>query len=314
MTTSFDKKHNIIEDEDSNLVEGGSSPKELPRRTGSPSNDDSSSITWYLQQTNKIDLLSREEEDRLARLARDGDESAKNQLIKANLRFVVSIAKRYQASGISLLDLINEGNMGLMKAAEKFDPDQGCHFISYAVHWIRQAIMTAISQKTSLIHIPSNKKADLQKIEQVHRILENKFGRQPTAMELAEELAMENEEINHLRSVGKDHLSLDIKYGDSEDATILSMLADHKEDSPEKQLLEEALSDALNSVMETLTEPEKQVIQMRYGLNGQKPMTLQEIGAEFNLSKERVRQIEKKAIRRMRDPSRSQTLKIFLQD
>lgn len=304
--------NNYFEDKDEEIIEDSES--ESPKLRSVRSKDDNSSITWYLQQTNKIEMLSREEEDRLARLARDGDEAAKNQLIKANLRFVVSIAKKYQVSGISLLDLINEGNMGLIKAADKFDPDKGFHFISYAVWWIRQAIIIAISQKASLIRLPLNRSADLQKIEQVHKILENKFGRQPSASELAEELDMENEEISHLRSVSKDYLSLDSKYGDSEDATILSMLADQKGDSPDKLLLDEALKDALNIAMETLTEPEKRVIQMRYGLNGYEPMTLQQIGAEFNLSKERIRQIEKKAIRRMRHPSRSQALKIFLQD
>jgi RNA polymerase primary sigma factor len=275
---------------------------------------DNLSITWYLKQTNKIDMLSREEEDRLARLTRAGDESAKNKLIKANLRFVVSIAKKYQTSGISLLDLINEGNMGLIKAADRFDPDKGFHFISYAVWWIRQAIILAISQKASLIRIPLNRSADLQKIEQVQKMLENKFGRQPSPSEIAEELDMENEEISHLRSVSKDYLSLDTKYGDSEDTTILSMLADQKGEPPDKLLLDEALKDALNAAMDSLTEPERHVIEMRFGLNGYSPMTLQQIGDKFKLSKERIRQIEKKAIRRMRHPSCSHALKVFLQD
>lgn len=273
-----------------------------------------SSISWYLDQINKIPLLSREDEDRLARAARDGDENAKNRLIKANLRFVVSIAKKYQTSGISLLDLINEGNMGLIKAAEKFDPDRGFHFISYAVWWIRQAIILAISQKASLIRLPLNRTADIQKIEKVHKKLESKLGREPSPGEIAEDLDMDDDEINHLRNITQDYISLDSSYGDSEDTTILSMIVDQRVDSPDKKVLDESLSSALDDVLRTLTESERQIIKMRFGLDGYEPMSLQQIGDEFKLSKERIRQIEKKAIRRLRHPSRSQRLKSFLQD
>jgi len=273
-----------------------------------------SSISWYLDQINKIPLLTREEEDTLARATRDGDENAKNRLIKANLRFVVSIAKKYQTSGISLLDLINEGNMGLIKAAEKFDPDRGFHFISYAVWWIRQAIILAISQKASLIRLPLNRTADIQKIEKVHKKLESRLGREPTPGEIAEDLDMDDEEINHLRNITQDYISLDSSYGDSEDTTILSMIVDQRVDSPDKNVLDESLSSALDDVLKTLTESERQIIKMRFGLDGYEPMSLQQIGDEFKLSKERIRQIEKKAIRRLRHPSRSQRLKSFLQD
>jgi RNA polymerase primary sigma factor len=273
-----------------------------------------SSISWYLDQINKIELLSREDEDRLARAARDGDEVAKNKLIKANLRFVVSIAKKYQTSGISLLDLINEGNMGLIKAAEKFDPDRGFHFISYAVWWIRQAIILAISQKASLIRLPLNRTADIQKIDKVHKKLEHKLGREPLASEIAEDLDMDDEEINHLRNITQDYISLDSTYGESEDTTILSMIVDQRADSPDKKVLDESLKDALDRILDTLTESERQILCMRYGLDGYEPMSLQQIGDRFSLSKERIRQIEKKAIRRLRHPSRSQRLKSFLQD
>lgn len=273
-----------------------------------------SSISWYLDQINRIPLLSREREDFLARAARDGNEKAKDELIKSNLRFVVSIAKKYQTSGISLLDLINEGNLGLIKAAEKFDPDRGFHFISYAVWWIRQSIMLAISQKASLIRLPLNRTADLQKIERVHKKLENKFGREPSASEIAEELDMDNEEINHLRNITQDFVSLDSTLGDSEDTTLLDMIVDPKADSPDEQVFEESLSNSLNEVLATLTDSEKEILSMRYGLNGYEPMSLQQIGDKFNLSKERIRQIEKKAIRRLRHPSRSARLKSFMQD
>lgn len=273
-----------------------------------------SSISWYLDQINRIPLLSREREDYLARSARDGNQKAKDELIKSNLRFVVSIAKKYQTSGISLLDLINEGNLGLIKAAEKFDPDRGFHFISYAVWWIRQSIMLAISQKASLIRLPLNRTADLQKIERVHKKLENKFGREPSASEIAEELDMDNEEINHLRNITQDFVSLDSTLGDSEDTTLLDMIVDPKADSPDEQVFEESLTNSLNEVLATLTDSEKEILSMRYGLNGYEPMSLQQIGDKFNLSKERIRQIEKKAIRRLRHPSRSARLKSFMQD
>lgn len=273
-----------------------------------------SSISWYLDQINRIPLLTREQEDTLARACRDGDSRAKDELIKSNLRFVVSIAKKYQTSGISLLDLINEGNLGLIKAAEKFDPDRGYHFISYAVWWIRQSIMLAISQKASLIRLPLNRTADLQKIERVHKKLENKFGREPSANEIAEELDMDNEEINHLRNITQDFVSLDSTLGDSEDTTILDMIVDPKADSPDEQVFEESLINSLNEVLDTLTDSEKEILCMRYGLNGYEPMSLQQIGDKFNLSKERIRQIEKKAIRRLRHPSRSTKLKSYMQD
>lgn len=273
-----------------------------------------SSISWYLEQINKIPLLSREEEDTLARLVREGDENAKNRLIQANLRFVVSIAKKYQTSGISLLDLINEGNMGLIKAAEKFDPDRGFHFISYAVWWVRQGIILAISQKVSLIRLPLNRTADMQKIDSVQKKLENKLGREPSPSEIAEDLDMDDEEVNHLRNITQDFISLDSVFGESDDTTYLSMIVDSRTDSPDKNILDESLRDSLNKVLDTLTEAEREIIKMRFGLDGYEAMSLQQIGTKFNLSKERIRQIEKKAIRRLRHPSRSQKLKSFLQE
>ncbi|HOP64040.1 MAG TPA: RNA polymerase sigma factor RpoD/SigA [Spirochaetota bacterium] len=295
------------EQEDSDLKN-----EETTKSSGKDFTD--SSISWYLDQINRIPLLTREQEDTLARASRDGSEKAKDELIKSNLRFVVSIAKKYQTSGISLLDLINEGNLGLIKAAEKFDPDRGYHFISYAVWWIRQSIMLAISQKASLIRLPLNRTADLQKIERVHKKLENKFGREPLASEIAEELDMDNEEINHLRNITQDFISLDSTLGDAEDTTILDMIVDPKADSPDEHVVEESLIYSLNEVLGTLTDSEKEILCMRYGLNGYEPMSLQQIGDKFNLSKERIRQIEKKAIRRLRHPSRSAKLKSFMQD
>lgn len=316
--TEEDKLHDVVESQMSDDAiedlqeESDLRNEETTKSSGKDFTD--SSISWYLDQINRIPLLTREQEDTLARASRDGSEKAKDELIKSNLRFVVSIAKKYQTSGISLLDLINEGNLGLIKAAEKFDPDRGYHFISYAVWWIRQSIMLAISQKASLIRLPLNRTADLQKIERVHKKLENKFGREPSASEIAEELDMDNEEINHLRNITQDFVSLDSTLGDSEDTTILDMIVDPKADSPDELVVEESLISSLNEVLNTLTDSEKEILCMRYGLNGYEPMSLQQIGDKFNLSKERIRQIEKKAIRRLRHPSRSAKLKSFMHD
>ncbi|MDY6968877.1 MAG: sigma-70 family RNA polymerase sigma factor [Spirochaetota bacterium] len=273
-----------------------------------------SSISWYLEQINKIPLLTREEEDKLARAARDGDEEAKEGLIKANLRFVVTIAKKYQTSGISLIDLINEGNLGLIRAAEKFDPDKGFHFISYAIWWIRQAILLAISQKTSLIRIPLNRTADIHRIEKVRRTLENQLGREPIPAEVAEELDMDDEEVNRLRNIKQDYVSLDSSFGEYDDSAIVGMLEDSRIESPDKKVVDESLREALNSVMDTLSNSEREILVMRFGLDGNNPKSLKEIGEKFNLTKERIRQIEKKAIRHLRHPSRSQKLKSFLGD
>lgn len=285
--------------------------QEKSSRKRKPGSFKDSSISWYLEQINKIPLLSREEENRMARATKAGDEKAKEELIKANLRFVVTIAKKYQTSGISLLDLINEGNMGLIKAADKFDPDRGFHFISYAIWWIRQAIILAISQKTSLIRLPVNRTVDIQKIEKVHRKLENELGREPTAAEISSELDMDNEEVDYLRSINQEYVSLDSSFGDSEEMSVLSTMEDYAAESPDKKVLDESLKEALNSVLETLTESERGILKMRFGLDGNKPMSLQQIGEKYHLSKERIRQIEKKAIRRLRHPSRIQQLKTF---
>lgn len=297
-------------DQDEEILKSKSETEKSGRKIRS-NNFKDSSISWYLEQINKIPLLSREEENRLARATKAGDEKAKENLIKANLRFVVTIAKKYQTSGISLLDLINEGNMGLIKAADKFDPDRGFHFISYAIWWIRQAIILAISQKTSLIRLPVNRTVDIQKIEKVHRKLENELGREPTAAEISSELDMDDEEVDYLRSINQEYVSLDSSFGDSEEMSVLSTMEDYAAESPDKKVLDESLKEALNSVLDTLTESERGILKMRFGLDGNKPMSLQQIGEKYKLSKERIRQIEKKAIRRLRHPSRIQQLKTF---
>lgn len=283
-------------------------------KTGKKNKNNDSSLTWYLEQINKIPLLSREEEDTYARLVKQGDEKAKEMLIKSNLRFVVSIAKKYQTSGISLLDLINEGNMGLIKAAEKYDPNKGFHFISYAVWWIRQAILLAISQKTSLIRLPMNRAAELQKIEVVNKNLENKLGREPSMNEISEELDIDNEEVRYLRNISQNIVSLDSAVNSTEDISIVNLIEDNQAESLDKKIFDESLKEELNSVLDTLSKSEKTILTLRYGLSGQKPMSLNQIGKKFKLSKERIRQIEIKALRRLRQPSRIQKLISFYQE
>ncbi len=273
-----------------------------------------SSIGWYLEKINKIDLLSRLREDYLARAARMGNSKAKEELIKANLRFVVSIAKKYQTSGIGLLDLINEGNMGLIRASERFDPDRGYHFISYAVWWIRQAIILAISQKGSFIRLPINRNADIHRIEKVNKMLEEKLGREPTANEIAQELDVELAEINTLRNMTYDYVSLDARVGETEESSFFVMVEDKTAESPMKKVEEDSLTDAIQKVIATLSPNEQEILKLRFGLDGNDPMSLQQIGRRFKLSKERIRQIEKKALRRLRQPSRNMKLQVFMHE
>jgi len=273
-----------------------------------------SSIGWYLESINKIPLLSRDREDYLARAARMGHVRAKDELIKANLRFVVSIAKKYQTSGISLLDLINEGNLGLIRAVERFDPDRGYHFISYAVWWIRQAIILAISQKSSFIRLPINRTADIHRIEKVNKMLEDKLGREPTALEIAQELDVELSEVHILRNMTYEYVSLDASVGDRDEGSFFVMVEDKTAESPMKKVENESLSEAIKAAISTLSPNEQEILRMRFGLDGEEPMSLQQIGKKFGLSKERIRQIEKKALRRLRHPSRSMKLQVFMHD
>ena len=271
-------------------------------------------INWYLNQINKIPLLTKEEEQQLTKKIKAGDEEAKDKIIKANLRFVVSIAKKYQTSGVSLLDLINEGNLGLIKATEKFDPDRGYNFISYAVWWIRQAILLFISQKAALIRVPLNKTNDIQKIKKAHQTLKDKLGRDPTVEETDDFIDMNHNEINHLMNLSQKMISLDSPQSDSEDSSLVDTLTDEHDNSPDKKVLYDSLKKTLNHLLDSLTEPEKKVLQLRFGLTGEKPMSLQQIGNKFNLSKERIRQIEKKALRNLQDPAKIEELIPFLKN
>ncbi len=268
-------------------------------------------LSMYLKEINKINLLTREEEEHLSKLAMRGDETSKQRLIQANLRFVVSIAKKYQVSGISLIDLINEGNLGLIIAAEKFDYRKGYHFISYAVWWIRQSILKAIAEKSRLIRLPLNRSIDVRKIEESINKLTSKLKRPPSASEIADQLDMENEEVNTLLSATQGYISLETPIGNDNTSVLSDIVSDAAAPKPEDDVIISSLQNSLNQAINSLTETERIIINLRYGLNGNKKMSLEKIGQKFGLSKERIRQIEKKAIKKLQHPSRSQRIKHY---
>jgi RNA polymerase primary sigma factor len=271
-----------------------------------------SSIQWYLEEINKIPLLTREEEDRLARAAIAGDEKAKERLITSNLRFVVQVAKKYQKFGISLLDLINEGNLGLIKAAERFDPDMGYHFISYAVWWIRQAIILAINQKAAMIRLPMNRTIDVARIDAIQKELENELGEEPTLAQIADRLDMPEAEVRWLKQISSDYVSLDVPANADSENTQISQVKDDKYISPEDQVMQSALKESLQEILAELTNSEREIIEYRYGLNGKKALSLTQVGKKFNLSKERVRQIEKLTLLKLQKYGRARHLEDFL--
>lgn len=277
-----------------------------------PVND--SILNWYLNEIHKIRMLTREEEYSVALKARDGDEEARNLLVRSNLRFVVTIAKRYQSHGLTMMDLINEGNLGLIKAAERFNPERGFHFISYAVWWIRQSIKYAIQQKASLIRLPLNRMADLKRIDEAEHWFENQDEMESSIENIADYMDMGVSELNHLIRMSKDHLSLDapLSPGDSEDFTLGENIQDTKGLEAHASLEFEQLKGELAKSLDQLGERERKVITLRFGMDGGPVFSLQRIGRMVGLSKERVRQIEKKALRKIRTGVNSRQLGAFL--
>ena len=270
------------------------------------------SLDLYLKEIGLTPLINAEKEVELAKRIRLGDQGALDQLTKANLRFVVSVAKQYQNQGLSLADLINEGNIGLIKAAKRFDETRGFKFISYAVWWIRQAILQALAEQSRIVRLPLNRVGTLHKIGKVSSSLEQEFGREPSPDEIAKELALTTGEVSDTLKISNSHLSLDAPFSVSEDNSLIDVLEDDLQPSPDESLLSDSLKKEITSALDSLTAREAEVITLYFGLNHEKPLTLEEIGARFNLTRERVRQIKEKAIRRLRHASRSKALRAYL--
>ncbi|MCX7984554.1 MAG: RNA polymerase sigma factor RpoD/SigA [Bacteroidetes bacterium] len=275
-------------------------------------NRESQSLDKYLQEIGKVELLTPQEEIELARRIKKGDQKALEKLTKANLRFVVSVAKQYQNQGLSLGDLINEGNLGLIKAAKRFDETRGFKFISYAVWWIRQSILQALAEQSRIVRLPLNRVGALNKIGKAFSTLEQEFEREPSASELAEELDMSLFEVSDTLKISGRHLSMDAPFAQGEDNRLLDVIQDNRQPAPDAGLMEESLKEEVRRALATLSEREAQVIKLYFGIDSEHSLTLEEIGEKFNLTRERVRQIKEKAIRRLRHASRSKALRAYL--
>lgn len=277
-------------------------------------NSDDNILSMYLKDINKIPLLSREEEIELATRAAQGDKVAKDKIVQANLRFVVNVAKKYQNHGIDLLDLISEGNIGLITAIDRFDVTKGYHFISYAVWWIRQSILKAICEKSRMIRLPLNRANELVQIEQARKAVAGGKGEEEEMTQVAQLLGMTSQHVRELVNISRDMVSLDTPIGTSEESSVT--IGDNTEDfryqSPEEAAMESVMQDELEDVLSSLPQKEAQVLRYRFGLNGNKSMSLKEVGDKFNLTKERIRQIEKKAIRRLQTPATMDRLSAFV--
>jgi RNA polymerase primary sigma factor len=275
-------------------------------------NRESQSLDKYLQEIGRVDLITAEVEVELAKRIKEGDQVALEKLTKANLRFVVSVAKQYQNNGLTLGDLINEGNLGLIKAAKRFDEKRGFKFISYAVWWIRQSIMQALAEQSRIVRLPLNRVGSLSKISKTFSDLEQKFQREPSTDEVAEVIGVTTEEVLANLKVSGRHVSMDAPFAQGEDSSLLDVLSDANEANPEQQLMADSLSKDVQRALSTLTIREADVIRLYFGLDNKNSLTLEEIGEKFNLTRERVRQIKEKATRRLRHASRSTTLKGYL--
>ena len=275
-------------------------------------NRETASLDKYLQEIGKVNLITADEEVELAQRIKAGDQAALEKLTKANLRFVVSVAKQYQNQGLTLPDLINEGNLGLIKAAQRFDETRGFKFISYAVWWIRQSILQALAEQSRIVRLPLNKIGSINKINKTFAFLEQAHERVPSAEEIAKELDMTVEDVKQsLKNSGR-HVSMDAPLIDGEDSNLYDVLRSGESPNPDKELLHESLRTEIERALETLTPREADVIRLYFGLAGQHSMTLEEIGETFDLTRERVRQIKEKAIRRLKHTSRSKILKTYL--
>ncbi|UKK52214.1 RNA polymerase sigma factor RpoD/SigA [Prevotella sp. E13-17] len=279
--------------------------------TKSITNRESEALDKYLQEIGKESMISTEEEVELAQLIRKGDRKALEKLTKANLRFVVSVAKQYQNQGLSLPDLINEGNLGLIKAAEKFDETRGFKFISYAVWWIRQSILQAIAEQSRIVRLPLNQVGSMNKINRVASKFEQENERRPSARELSEHIDLPMEKIDEAINISGKQVSVDAPFADGEESSLLDVLVNDSSPSADRELLQESLQSEIRDVLKELNERERDIIMAFFGID-QPEMTLEEIGAHFGLTRERVRQIKEKAIRRLRCNSRNKVLLSYL--
>ena len=275
-------------------------------------NRETASLDKYLQEIGKVELITAEEEVELAQRIKAGDQIALEKLTKANLRFVVSVAKQYQNQGLTLPDLINEGNLGLIKAAQRFDETRGFKFISYAVWWIRQSILQALAEQSRIVRLPLNKIGSINKINKAYAYLEQEHERPPSAAEISKHLEMSESDVKEsMRNSGR-HVSMDAPLVEGEDSNLYDVLNSSDSPHPDEDLMMDSLRTEIERSLATLTPREGDVIRLYFGLGGQHPMTLDEIGEKFDLTRERVRQIKEKAIRRMKHPSRSKILKTYL--
>jgi len=275
-------------------------------------NRESKSLDKYLQDISKLPMITAEEEVELAQRIREGDQAALDKLTTANLRFVVSVAKQYQNQGLTLPDLINEGNAGLVKAAKRFDETRGFKFISYAVWWIRQAILQALAEQSRIVRLPLNKIGSINKINKAFSFLEQSHQRAPSAEEIAQELDMTVSEVKQsLKNSGR-HLSMDAPLKEGETSSLYDVVKSGESPNPDRDLMKESLNVEINRALDTLSQKESDVIRLNFGLSNEPPMTLDEIGITFDLTRERVRQIREKGIRRLRQDSKSKILKTYL--
>jgi RNA polymerase primary sigma factor len=274
---------------------------------------DENVLSLYLKEINKIPLLTRSAEENLARAAAKGEQAAKDKLIRANLRFVVNVAKKYQNQGLPLADLISEGNIGLMNAIERFDVEKGYHFISYAVWWIRQAILKAICEKSRMIRLPLNRANELVQIEKMRKDVQSEGGSRSETAEIARRLDADPDHVAELVNISRDLVSLDTPVYSEKDSSLLGdFVEDRSHQAPEELTVQNSLRNDINGVLDTLSRKESEIIQYRFGLNGNRPMSLKEIGGRYRLTKERIRQIEKKALKRLQHPARSGHLRAYL--
>ena len=273
---------------------------------------DETSLDQYLKEISVYPLLKREDEVELAQGIRRGDAEALDKLVRSNLRFVVSVAKKYQNQGVALSDLINEGNLGLIRAAHKFDETKGIKFISYAVWWIRQAILQALAEQSRIVRVPLNRAGALHRIGKRSAALLQELGREPTVEELADEMDLSEDEVRRTLSLSQTHLSLDAPLTPGEDNRLLDYLPDQFSPGPDDETFDRALLDTVEEALETLKEREAKILRLYFGLDGQDPMTLEEIGSLLGITRERVRQIKEKALVRLRHASRARFLETFI--